>query len=45
MFRLKPLARSVNLQAATVDQHVQWTLRELRRLDHCQSYRTPLTLV
>src|SRR3954462_1234731 len=39
MFRLQPLARSVDLQASAVDQHVQWPMRHRGRLDHRQRHR------
>jgi hypothetical protein len=37
--RLQPLARSVDLQAGDVDQHVQRTMRHLCWLDHRQRHR------
>jgi hypothetical protein len=39
MLRLQPLAGSVDLQAGTVDQRVQRTMRHLCWLDHRQRHR------
>jgi hypothetical protein len=39
MFRLQPLARSLNQQAGSVDQHMQRTVWHGRRPDHRPLYR------
>jgi hypothetical protein len=39
MLRLQPLARPVDLQSSTVDQHVQRTVRRLRGQKHRQLHR------